>query len=915
MAKVAKIKSDSKEKASGSSLKRLVIVESPTKAKTIRKFLGRDYTVQSCMGHVRDLPESAKAIPEKFKKESWATLGVNVDEDFEPIYCIPKKKEKIVSDLKKALLDADELILATDEDREGESISWHLLELLKPKVPVKRIVFHEITKDAIQKAIASPRKVDEQLVRAQEARRILDRIIGYSISPLIWKKIAYGLSAGRVQSVAVRLIAEREMERLIFKPSQFWSLEGECEKSKISFNTRLTAYDDQKIVVGKDFDGTTGELLPDRKKYLHLDEAKAKKISNELKNQDFEVTEVEEKPITRKPAPPFITSTLQQEANRKLGLSARETMSVAQNLYEEGLITYMRTDSTFLSDQAIEAARACIIEKYGKDYLPKEPRKYEGKKVKGAQEAHEAIRPAGSEFVDPADAKLKGVHLKLYELIWMRTVGCQMVDSRQKSTSVKLSVGKGTFAASGMIIEFPGFLRAYVESEDEQEEALSEREMRLPPLKKGEKVKCVNIVTTGHETRPPSRYTEAGLVQTMEKEGIGRPSTYAAVIGTIIDRGYVKKVNNSLAPTFTALVVSKLLKNHLPKYVDLKFTSEMEKALDDIAEGDLDNIKYLNSVYFGNDGLKSTIAKQEKNIDPDEARSVDLPGFKGLDFRVGRYGAYVCRKDKGEEVCASIPESQSPSDVTPESANKLIDQKINGADALGKDPETGLPIYVLSGRFGPYVQLGDVEGEKATKGKKGEKAEKPKIKRMSVPPPMDPANLSLDQALSLLALPKKLGMHPELKKEIKLGLGRFGPYVVCDGDYRSIPKSENFLEVTLKRALELFAQEKKGRGRSKVLKELGNHPETGDAMQLMDGKYGPYIKCGKINVSLGQDQDPNNLTVEKTIELLAPKLNKKGKGKAKVDKTEATVVDITQKAPPKKPARKQSPQSAIKQKS
>ncbi len=902
MAKAVKKES----KSASSSAKSLVIVESPTKAKTIRKFLGREYIVQSCMGHVRDLPDSAKAIPEKYKKEPWASLGVNVDDDFTPIYCIPKKKEKIVSDLKKALVDADELILATDEDREGESISWHLLELLRPKVPVKRIVFHEITKDAIQRALKSPRKVDEQLVKAQEARRILDRIIGYSISPLIWKKIAYGLSAGRVQSVAVRLITEREMERLVFKTNEFWSLEGECEKAKINFVTRLTVYDQQKVVVGKDFDGTTGSLLTDRKNHLHLDEAKAKKIASELKGKDFEVTEVEEKPITRKPASPFITSTLQQEANRKLGLSARETMSVAQNLYEEGLITYMRTDSTFLSDQAIVAARSCILEKYGKEYLPKEARKYEGKKVKGAQEAHEAIRPAGSEFVDPMDAKLKGVHLKLYELIWMRTVGCQMVDSRQKSTSVKFAVGKGTFVASGMIIEFPGFLRAYVESEDEQEEALSEREMRLPPLKAGEKIKCLQIKTNQHETRPPSRYTEAGLVQTMEREGIGRPSTYAAVIGTIIDRGYVKKLNNALAPTFTALVVSKLLKNHLPKYVDLKFTSEMEKALDDIAEGDLDNIKYLHGIYFGKDGLKSTIAKQEKSIDPDEARTVDLPGFKGLDFRVGRYGAYVCRNEKDGEVCASIPESQSPSDVTLESANKLIDQKINGADALGKDPETGLPIYVLSGRFGPYVQLGDAEGEKE-KNKKN-KDEKVKVKRMSIPPPMDPANLSMEQALSLLALPKKLGVHPELKKDIKLGLGRFGPYVVCDGDYRSIPKSENFLDVNLKRALELFAQEKKGRGRSKILKDLGAHPDTGDAMQLMDGKYGPYIKSGKTNVSLGQDQDPNKLTAQMAIELLAPKLAKKTKGKAKVDKTEAAKVKVV----PAK--RKAQTQGAIKQK-
>lgn len=911
-----------KEDPKSSSEKKLVIVESPTKAKTIRKFLGREYTVQSCMGHIRDLPESAKAIPEKYKKEPWAHLGVNVDDEFDPIYCIPKKKEKVVSDLKKALSDASELILATDEDREGESISWHLLHVLKPKVPVRRIVFHEITKDAIQHALESGRKVDEQLVKAQEARRILDRLVGYTISPLIWKKIAYGLSAGRVQSVAVKLIAERELDRLQFKSSEFWSIEGNCEKSQIKFVTRLLSHDGKKVVIGKDFDGKTGELISDRKSLLHLDASKAKKISDSLKGKDWVVGEVEEKPVTRKPAAPFITSTLQQEANRKLGLSAREAMNIAQKLYEEGFITYMRTDSTFLSDQAIKAARSCIAQKYGKEYLPKDARKYEGKKVKGAQEAHEAIRPAGAEFIDPDDTGLKGVHLKLYELIWMRTVGSQMVDSRQKQTSVKFNVDQAVFTASGMIIEFPGFLRAYVESEDEQEEALSDREVRLPALKAGEKIKCISISTTQHETRPPSRFTEAGLVQTMEREGIGRPSTYAAIIGTIVDRGYVRKVNNALIPTFTALVVSRLLQNYLPKYVDLKFTSEMEKALDDIAEGDLDSIKYLKSIYFGNDGLKSQVAKQEKNIDPDEARAVHLPGLKGLEFRVGRYGAYVSRKEKGEEISASIPENQSPGDVTVESVNKLIEQKINGADALGKDPATGKSIYVLSGRFGPYVQLGENDDDKV------------KLKRISIPPNMDPTNLSMEQALKLLALPKSLGEHPDSKKEIKLGLGRFGPYVVCDGDYRSIPKTENFLDVDLKRAIELFAQEKRGRGKSKSIKDLGKHPDTGDAIQLMEGKYGPYIKSGKTNVSLGQDQDPKKISLDEAIALLAPKLNKKAKRPAKVPK-EPKTVKVVAKATPKSPAKKTkssvakdqakrpsktvpirlSPQSAIRQKS
>ncbi|MCM2283047.1 MAG: type I DNA topoisomerase, partial [Bdellovibrionaceae bacterium] len=664
--------------------KKLVVVESPTKAKTIRKFLGKDYIVESCMGHVRDLPQSAKDIPEKLKKEPWATLGVDVDHGFEPIYCVPKTKTKVVKLLKDKLADADELILATDEDREGESISWHLIEVLKPKVPTKRMVFNEITKEAIQSALNEFREIDTNLVRAQEARRILDRLVGYTLSPLLWKKIAYGLSAGRVQSVAVRLIAEREHERIRFHKAAYWGLEADCEKSDVSFLSRVLSVDGKRVATGKDFDADTGRLFADRaKELLHLDAAKAEDVRSRVQGQEWKVTEVEEKPVSRKPAAPFITSTLQQEANRKLGLGAREAMQVAQSLYEQGFITYMRTDSTFLSQQALTAARTRIQKMYGKDYLPDEPRLYEGKKVKGAQEAHEAIRPAGTEMVPPDETGLSGVQLKMYELIWKRTVASQMVNSRQKQVSVRLTAGPAVFAASGMTIEFPGFLRAYVEGSDDEAAALEEKEVRLPDLKVGDKVNVRHVTTTEHETKPPARFTEASLVQMMEKEGIGRPSTYASIISTIIDRGYVKKAGNALVPTFTAMIVAKLLGQHLPKYVDIGFTSSMERSLDDIAQGDLDWQKYLKTVYFGDEGLKKQVETQEKKIEPEEARSIRLMGLEHLDFRVGRYGAYVCRNGKdGQEACASLPESQAPADVTFEIANKLIDQKINGSDAL-----------------------------------------------------------------------------------------------------------------------------------------------------------------------------------------------------------------------------------------
>lgn len=840
--------------------KKLVIVESPTKAKTIRKFLGKNYVVESCMGHIRDLPQSARDIPKEIKKQPWAALGVNVDEDFEPVYLIPKNKTKVVSELKALAKDASEIYLATDEDREGESISWHLLEVLKPKVPVKRMVFHEITQAAITQSLEDTRKIDDNLVRAQEARRILDRLVGYTISPLLWKKVAFGLSAGRVQSVAVRLICEREFDRIKFKKSQYWGVSALCKKGT-DFETRLISREGKKIATGKDFDPFTGELFKEKRaEILHLDETLSSQIASEIKNAPWTVTEVEEKPVNRKPAPPFITSTLQQEASRKLGMSAREAMRTAQSLYEQGFITYMRTDSTFLSTQAIQAARKSIQGLYGKEYMPEEPRVYTGKKVKGAQEAHEAIRPAGTDFILPEKSGLSGDQLKLYDLIWKRTVASQMADSRQKQVSVRLGVGKNIFAANGNSIEFAGFLRAYVEGQDDPEAALEEREVILPLLKKNDKVDFKSSEATSHETKPPARYTEASLIQTLEKEGIGRPSTYAPTIGTIIDRGYVQRQSSSaLAPTFTAMIVNKLLSEYLSQYVDLGFTSEMEKSLDDIASGDLDYLSYLKSIYHGKSGLKSQVAAQEKKIDPETARAIELQDLKGLSFRVGRYGAYVCRKEKNEDVCASLPESQAPADITLELAHKLIDQKVNGADALGKDPNTGKPIYVLTGRYGPYVQLGDSTKE----------GEKPK--RVSVPATMKMEEVTLKQALDLISLPRLLGQHPETAKDIKAGLGRFGPYIVHDGDFRSIPKTESLFEIELKRALELLAQPKKGRGKQTPLKELGEHPKDKEKILLFNGKYGPYIKWGKTNASLPQDADPEKFSLEAALALLKSK--------------------------------------------
>lgn len=862
-------------------LKKLVIVESPTKARTIRQFLSKDFDVISCMGHVRDLPSSAKDIPEKYKKEKWSNLGVNVDRNFTPIYCIPTKKKKVVSQLKQKIKEASALYLATDEDREGESISWHLLEVLKPSVPVKRMVFHEITKQAILEAINNTRSIDKDLVKAQEARRILDRLVGYTISPLLWKKISYGLSAGRVQSVAVQILTERELARVRFVSAEYWNLLATLSghNDKGSFEAKLQSYDQQKIAKGTDFDPDTGQIFKDKQKnILCLSEKKAKQIQKEIKSATWKVIDVTEKTIFRKPPTPFITSTLQQDASRRFGWSASKVMSVAQSLYEQGHITYMRTDSTVLSKQALQEIRKTIERIYGSSYLSDQVRDHSGKKPKGAQEAHEAIRPSGVQFVSPDQLSVEADQLKLYDLIWKRTIASQMKSSKQKQVNLKIQAGdKAIFTASGTTIEFLGFLKVYEEGREESDKSVKNQEVLLPPLKKGEVLACQKTQATCHQTKPASRYTEASLIQTMEELGIGRPSTYAPTISTIIHRGYVIKQGSALVPTFTAIVVSHLLKEYLPNYVESQFTSDMEKSLDDIAGGNLDWVKYLKSIYTGKVGLKNLVEQQEKLIDPNEARSLksisefQIKDLKQFEFRVGKYGAYVCRVDpNGEKICASIPDAQAPSEVDTNWINKLIDKKMAGADALGKDPQTGQSIYLLEGRYGPYLQrgeLGDILSSKKDRS----------IKRVSIPKNLTPDDLTLDQAVFLLSLPRTLGSHPETQKVVKLGNGQFGPYVVHEGDFRSIPRTDDLFNVDLKRALELLAQEKRGRGKRTLtpLKTLGNYQSK--PVAIYEGRYGPYMKWNQQNCSLPKDMKLEDVTLEKALELMKkkkPKISK-----------------------------------------
>jgi DNA topoisomerase-1 len=845
--------------------KRLVIVESPTKARTIGKFLSKDFEVLASYGHVRDLPNSAAEIPAEIKKQKWARLGVNVDDNFNPLYIIPSDKEKRVNELKRALKGATEVYLATDEDREGESISWHLLSVLAPKVPVKRLVFHEITKKAIEESLANARSIDENLVKAQETRRIIDRLYGYSVSPLLWKKMVPRLSAGRVQSVAIRLLVQRERERARFKSADYWDIKArfiaDSDRS-IPFDAELTHVGERRVALGKDFDPNTGKLLP-KDDVVLLNEQDAQKLLSDLKLAQPKVKEVESKPFSQKPYAPFTTSTLQQEANRKLGFGAKRTMAVAQTLYENGFITYMRTDSTTLSEEAIGAARSLITREFGKEYLYDSARIYKTK-VKNAQEAHEAIRPAGAEFTHPDTVRERlGLEaVRLYELIWKRTLASQMRDAEGTRVSVSIGVDRATFRASGKTISFPGFLRAYVEGSDDPEADLAEQDRNLPPLKSGDNVEANSYDVLKHTTQPPARYTEGSLIKELERLGIGRPSTWATIVDVVLSREYAFKKGSALVPSFLAIGVTGLLEGYFSHLVDYEFTAKLEDDLDSISRGELDNLEKLRAFYFGDEealkGLKDLVTEGEERIDPREVCGIalgkDATG-RDVEVRIGRYGPFL----SNGEARASLPDSIAFDELTVPKAEELLAQAAKGPESLGVDPTTNLPVYLKKGRFGPYVQLGDmVEG-----------GEKPKMS--SLIPGITPEDVNLEIALQLLAFPKLLGVNPEDNSEIFVANGRFGPYVKCGSESRSIPADESPLSLSLQRALELLKQPRtRGRAASqpKTLKEIGKHPDTQAAIQLKAGRYGPYVTDGTTNASLPQGSNPDELTLADAVALI-----------------------------------------------
>lgn len=823
------------------------------------------------MGHIRDLPRSASEIPAKVKGEDWARLGVNVENEFEPIYVVSKERKKQVKKLKELLEEADELYLATDEDREGEAIAWHLVEVLKPKIPVHRMVFHEITKPAIEQAFESPRDLNQRLVQAQEARRILDRLYGYEVSPVLWKKIQPKLSAGRVQSVAVRVVVERERERIAFTPASYWGVDGTFAKADDldqTFESTLHSIDGDRVAVGKDFD-STGKA---KSSVVVLDRDEAAALAEELTEAPFVVKSVETKPYTRKPYPPFRTSTLQQEAGRKLRFSSSRTMSVAQRLYENGHITYMRTDSVELADSAVASARSQIEKLYGKEYLSPKPRKYSGK-VKGAQEAHEAIRPAGDSFRTPEQiAQDVGPdEAALYRLIWQRTVASQMADAKGETLSVRLRAdttdrGEALFAASGRTITFPGFLRAYVQGSDDPEAQLDDRETILPPMEEGNSMAVQRLEPTGHETRPPARYTEASLVQKLEDLGVGRPSTYASIMTTIQDRGYVFKKGSALVPTFTAFGVVSLLEKHFPKLIDYEFTAEMETDLDRIAEGEEESVPWLSAFYFGDDGLKEKVAKRLDEIDPREINSIPLgedESGQEVVARIGRYGPYV---ERGDER-ASIPDDLAPDEVTVDKAVALIETQNVGDKIFGTDPETGMTVYGKTGRFGPYVQLGEQE-----------EGSKEKPKRASLFESMSLDELGLDDALKLLSLPRTVGTDPDGVEILALN-GRYGPYIQRGDDRRSLESEEQLFTLTVDEAMALLAEPPRRRGqrRSSTLRELGEDPISGKKVTVKSGRYGPYVTDGDVNASLRKGDTPEKITIERAADLLAARRERLGR--------------------------------------
>jgi DNA topoisomerase-1 len=849
-----------KESKSGGSS--LVIVESPAKARTIGKFLGRGFTIEASIGHIRDLPNGAKEVPEALKQEDWAYLGVNVTKDFDPIYIIPPKKAQQVRKLKAALKDAKDLYLATDEDREGEAISWHLCEVLNPKVPVHRLVFHEITKEAILAAIENPRSIDQALVRAQEVRRIVDRLYGYDVSPLLWRKIRPRLSAGRVQSVAVRLIVERERQRMAFRAANYWDLVATFAKSGgETFEAVLVSVDGRRIPASRDFDASTGQLKDPA--CLLLNERQAGELAARLRGEASRVAELDDKPYTTRPDPPFTTSTMQQEANRKYGFTARRTMDVAQSLYENGHITYMRTDSTNLAGVAVQTARQIVVAQYGKEYLPDAPRIYQTK-VKNAQEAHEAIRPAGHPFALPEALRnaLSPDEFRLYDLIWKRTVASQMSDARLRRITIRVVVDGARFEASGKIIDFPGHMRAYVEGSDDPDSELSAREVVLPSVAVGEALACRELQAKSHTTQPPNRYSEASLTRALEEMGIGRPSTYASIIDTILARDYVfkGKRGNVLVPTWTAFAVSQLLEVHLPDLVNYQFTAEMEDELDAISRGELDHLEYLRHFYFGKDekGLKDLVARKTGEIDARDVCRVLLGKPEGqaeVFVRVGRYGPFLEQGDRR----ASIPEQTPPDELTLDAALAMLEKSTQSEEPLGQDPD-GKPVFLKVGRFGPYVQRGHSD-------------EEAKPQNASLLKGMQPEDVTIDVALKLLALPRTLGQHPASGQPIVAYNGRYGPYVKCDEETRSLPAGLSPLDVTFEQALELLAQPKagpRGRGAAKrePLKVFEASPVTMNPVQLLSGRYGPYVTDGATNASLPRGTAPEEVTLEYALNLL-----------------------------------------------
>ena len=891
---------------------RLVIVESPAKAKTIAGYLGPGYVVESSIGHIRDLPRNAADVPASHKHLAWAKTGVDVDNGFETLYVVTQDKKQQVAKLRALLKDADELYLATDEDREGEAIAWHLLETLKPKVPVRRMVFHEITQSAIQHAVDTPRELDRALVDAQETRRVLDRLYGYSVSPVLWKKVLGGLSAGRVQSVATRIVVERERARMRFRQAEYWDVEGAFQAAEQddpaaprALGATLVAVDGTRLATGRDFDADTGRLT--REGALHLDEASARSLAERLTGVEFTVRSVEDRPYTRKPYAPFMTSTLQQEGGRKLRFSAQRVMQTAQRLYENGHITYMRTDSVNLSETAVAAARQQARQLYGPEYVPEAPRRYTSKS-KNAQEAHEAIRPSGDAFRTPGElaGEVTGDELRLYELIWQRTVASQMADARGVSASIRLGArtAGGTdaeFAASGKVITFPGFLRAYVEGSDDPDAELESAERRLPRVAVGDGLAVTSLDPQGHTTSPPARYTEASLVKQLEELGIGRPSTYASIISTIQDRGYVWKKGSALVPTWTAFAVIGLLEQHFGRLVDYSFTASMEDDLDVIAGGQGNSTDWLTRFYFGaEDGKEGGLAKQgglktltTDRLDEIDAREVNSIVIGRTDdgeeavVRVGKYGAYVQVGDKR----ASLPDNLAPDELTPTLALELADAPSNDR-VLGTDPVTGHDVIAKTGRYGPYISLVLPEGS----------PDKPPSASLFAT--MDIASITFDDALRLLTLPRTLGEAPD-GEPITAQNGRYGPYISKGGkDSRSLADEEQLFTVTLDDALALLAQPKtRGRAAAKPpLKTLGEDSATGAAMVVKEGRFGPYVTDGETNASLRKGDDPASLTDERASELLADR-----RARGPVAKKAPARRTSAKKAPAKKTAGKKAP--------